>query len=255
MERYYRLERAGKTFYGLEEAGQVRVLVGDIFCEYVKTDQVVDLAECRILPPVLPKKVLCIGLNYSDHAAEVGAALPKEPVIFMKPTTTVIGDGAAILHRADWVQRLDYEAELAIVIGKKCYAVKEENAGQYIFGYTCANDVTARDLQPQDGQWTLAKCFDTFCPLGPALVRGIEPGALDIRLYLNGELRQQSNTKNLIFKVPQIVSYLSQAMTLEPGDVIITGTPSGIGNMVDGDEVVVEIEGLGRLRNVVKRIE
>ncbi len=193
---------------------------------------------------------MALGLNYRDHAARGEDALPEEPLLFIKPSTSVIGPGEAIVY-PKMSKRVDYEAELAVVIRKKAKAVPEERAAEYILGYTCFNDVTARDLQPKDGQWTKSKGFDTFAPIGPWIVTDIDPHHLDISSYLNGERRQHSNTKNLIFGPYQLVSFISHVMTLLPGDVIATGTPSGIGPMAIGDRVDIVIEGIGTLSNTV----
>ena len=199
-----------------------------------------------------PSKIVCVGLNYKDHAKELKMEPPSHPIIFLKPPTAVIGDGDAIVY-PDWMTKnLHYEAELGIVIKKQAYRISESDAAQYIDGYCCANDVTARDLQNLDGQWTRAKSFDTFCPLGPRIVKDIDPNKLDIKLLLNGQVKQHSNTEQMIFKPAYLVSFISQVMTLLPGDVIITGTPPGVGPMRKGDEVAVEIEGLGKLTNRVK---
>ena len=189
--------------------------------------------------PFSPSKIICVGLNYYDHAKELGMEIPKYPVLFLKPPTAVIGDGDKIIYPAQ-TSNLHYEAELAIVI-------LEDRS----LGYTCANDVTARDLQKIDGQWTRAKSFNTFCPLGPKIVSGIDSDNLNIKLYLNGEIKQNSNTSQMIFKPLYLVKFISEIMTLLPGDVILTGTPPGVGPMDRGDEVVVEIEGIGRLTNKV----
>jgi 2-keto-4-pentenoate hydratase/2-oxohepta-3-ene-1,7-dioic acid hydratase in catechol pathway len=189
-------------------------------------------------------------LNYRDHAEEMKVTLPQEPLLFIKPSTSVIGPGDAIIY-PKMSKRVDYEAELAVVIGKAAKKVSEERAADYILGYTCLNDVTARDLQPQNGQWTTAKGFDTFAPIGPWIVTDIDPHHLDVSSYLNGERRQHSNTKNLIFGPRQLVSFISRVMTLLPGDVIATGTPSGIGPMAIGDKIEVVIEGIGTLSNDV----
>lgn len=197
-----------------------------------------------------PSKIIAVGLNYKDHAKELGMDLPDEPVLFMKAPTSVIQPGEKIIYPLQ-TKNLHYEAELAVVIGKKCRNVTANEAKEYIRGFTCANDVTARDLQKKDGQWTRAKSFDTFCPLGPQLVKNIDPNQLEIKLYLNGKLKQSSNTSNMIFKVEELVSFVSQIMTLLPGDVILTGTPPGVGPMQVGDVVEVEIEGIGKLNNQV----
>jgi 2-keto-4-pentenoate hydratase/2-oxohepta-3-ene-1,7-dioic acid hydratase in catechol pathway len=198
-----------------------------------------------------PTKIIAIGLNYYDHAKEVGMAVPDYPLIFLKPPTSVIEAGEAIIFPPQTAE-LHYEGELAIVMKDTTRKVSREEARDHIAGYTCANDVTARDLQRRDGQWTRAKSFDTFCPLGPRIVRDIDPGNCEIMTRVNGVIRQHSHTKNMIFDVFEVVSFVSAIMTLLPGDVIITGTPPGVGPMDIGDEVEVEIEGIGVLRNVVK---
>lgn len=198
-----------------------------------------------------PTKIICIGLNYKDHAKEMNKPIPDEPVIFMKPVSTVIYDGDAIIYPG-MTKELHYECELAVVIKDKTENINPEEAAKHIKGFTCANDVTARDLQRRDGQWIRAKSFDTFCPLGPRIVKDINPDNLAIKTYLNGELKQSSNTSNMIFPVRYLVSFISRIMPLQKDDVIITGTPPGIGEMKVGDEVVIEIEGIGRLTNYVK---
>jgi len=197
-----------------------------------------------------PSKVIALGLNYGDHAREFNLDVPEEPIIFMKPATAIIGDGDPIIYPAK-ATRVDYEAELAIVIGREAKNVAASAAFEYIRGYTCLNDVTERHMQGRDGQWTRAKGFDTFCPAGPVVTDEIDPSNVDVKSYLNGELRQSSNTRNLIFPVPAIIEFVSSVMTLLPGDIIATGTPSGVGRMVPGDEVTVEIQGIGRLTNPV----
>jgi 2-keto-4-pentenoate hydratase/2-oxohepta-3-ene-1,7-dioic acid hydratase in catechol pathway len=191
-----------------------------------------------------------LGLNYRDHAEELKAVVPQDPLIFLKPSTSIIGPGESIVY-PKMSKRVDYEAELAIVIRRPAKAIPEEKVEDYILGYTCFNDVTARDLAPKDGQWTRAKSFDTFAPIGPWIVTDIDPNNLEISSYLNGERRQHSNTKNLIFGISKLVSFISQVMTLLPGDVIATGTPSGIGPMAVGDKVEVVVEGIGTLTNTV----
>lgn len=203
----------------------------------------------RLLAPALPGKIVAVGLNYRDHAGEMGHKLPEEPVLFMKPSTALIGPNDDIIHPAQST-RVDFEAELAVVIGSRCRNVRKEDAHEVIFGYTCFNDVTARDLQARDGQWTRAKSFDTFAPLGPWIETDLEDaGNLSIISRLNGTVRQSSNTGNLIFTVAELIEFISSVMTLEPWDVIATGTPAGIGPMSRGDEVEVEIEGIGVLTN------
>ncbi len=208
------------------------------------------LDEVRLIAPCLPTKVVAVGLNYKDHAEELGLTLPQEPLLFLKPPSSVIGPYDKILIPSQ-SSRVDYEAELAVVIAKTAKNVSASEASDYILGYTCLNDVTARDLQSKDGQWTRAKGFDTFCPIGPWIETDTDPSDLDIALYLNGELKQHSRTSNLIFHPFQLVEFVSSVMTLMPGDVIATGTTSGIGPMKQGDQVEVRIEGIGSLWNFV----
>lgn len=206
--------------------------------------------DIKILPPVSPSKVVAVGLNYQDHAAELNMEIPDEPIIFIKPSTTVIGHEDTIICPPQ-SNNVHYEAELAIVISKKAEKVSEEDAMDYVLGYTILNDVTARDLQEKDGQWTRSKSFNTFCPLGPFIETDVNPHDRNISLRVNGELKQDSNTENLIFSVEKIINFISNIMTLNPGDVIATGTPPGVGSLHIGDMVEVEIEGIGVLKNVV----
>jgi len=215
------------------------------------TNTWLSIEEVTLLAPVQPSKVICVGLNYALHIKEMNHSLPEDPVIFMKPTTSVIGPNAEIIY-PKISQRVDYEAELAVVIGTTIKDVTELEASQAIFGYTCANDVTARDLQKKDGQWTRGKSFDTFCPIGPWIVTDVDPSQLDIQLLLNGVVKQSSNTRNFMASVPKLVSFISQVMTLFPGDVVLTGTPEGVGPMLPGDEVIVKIQSIGQLRNTLK---
>ncbi|MBM4340572.1 MAG: DUF2437 domain-containing protein [Deltaproteobacteria bacterium] len=236
--------------WGVIEEGMIREMEGDPFGHFHLSSRAKKVEEVKLLAPCLPSKIVALGLNYRDHAEEVKLPIPEAPLLFLKPSTSVIGPGEGIVY-PKMSKRVDYEAELAVVIGKEAKAVSEEKAGEYILGYTCLNDVTARDLQPKDGQWTLSKSFDTFAPIGPWIVTDIDPHQLEIASYLNGERRQHSNTKNLIFGPRRLVSYISQVMTLLPGDVIATGTPSGIGRMVVGDKVEIVIEGIGTLANTI----
>lgn len=199
-----------------------------------------------------PSKIICVGLNYKDHAKELGMPIPEYPILFMKPPSALIFHNDPIVYPPQ-TKELHYEAELAVVIKDKIKNIKKEEAFDHILGFTCGNDVTARDLQRLDGQWTRAKSFDSFCPLGPEIVKDIDPDKLDIKLYLNGEAKQSSNTSNMIFKVDYLVSFISNIMTLEPEDVILTGTPPGVGAMQVGDVVEVEIEGVGKLINKVAK--
>jgi len=209
------------------------------------------LDEVRLLTPVVPGKIVAIGRNYAAHARELGNEVPAEPIIFLKPSTAVIGPGEAIQRPADLSQRVDFEGELAVVIGKPAHGLAPGEAKDAIFGYTCANDVTARDLQAKDGQWARAKGFDTFCPLGPWIETDLDPADLEITTTVNGEKRQQSRTSLLLHDIPALVSFVTSAMTLLPGDVLLTGTPEGVGPLEAGDEVSVTIENIGTLTNPV----
>ncbi len=209
------------------------------------------LGDVRLLAPVLPSKVLCVGKNYADHVREMGGDAPSgSPILFLKPSTSVIGPGDPIGLPAD-SERVDYEGELAIVIGRLCRDVPVERALDVVFGYTCANDVTARDQQQADGQWTRAKGHDTFCPVGPWIETDLDASDLAIRTTLDGDLRQDSRTKLLLHDVPSLIAYMSAAMTLLPGDVLLTGTPAGVGPMRPGQTVAVTVEGIGTLTNPV----
>ncbi|MCM3881202.1 MAG: fumarylacetoacetate hydrolase family protein [Vicinamibacterales bacterium] len=249
VQKIYRVEHEGAARYALEYEGSYRLIDGDALSgPPYKTAAVV--VPNRILSAVTPSKVVAIGLNYKDHAAERNKPLPPEPLMFMKPSTAVIGPGDAIrLPRG--VGRVDYEAEMAIVIGKRAHRVPAASAMDYVLGVTCINDVTARDLQTRDVQYTRAKGFDTFAPIGPCIAVGLDPSALDIEGWVNDERRQSSNTRQLIFSVPEIIAHISAVMTLLPGDVIATGTPAGIGSLTPGDRFTVKIEGVGELSNPV----
>jgi 2-keto-4-pentenoate hydratase/2-oxohepta-3-ene-1,7-dioic acid hydratase in catechol pathway len=209
------------------------------------------LADVRLLAPVLPSKVVAIGRNYAEHAAELGNEVPEDPIIFLKPSTAVVGPRDPIVYPSEVSERVDFEGELAVVIGRLCRQVPPERVPDVIFGYTCANDVTARDLQAKDGQWARAKGFDTFCPLGPWIETDIDPADLELTTIVNGEIRQNSRTSLLLHDVTALITYVSAVMTLLPGDVLLTGTPAGVGPLKDGDEVSVTIEGIGTLTNGV----
>jgi 2-keto-4-pentenoate hydratase/2-oxohepta-3-ene-1,7-dioic acid hydratase in catechol pathway len=237
--------------YGLLEDDVIYTVSGDVFGDFSRGARRAALGEVRLLAPCQPSKVIALGLNYATHAAEMKVDPPAEPLIFLKPPTTVIGPNQPIVYPA-MSQQVDYECELAVVIGRTARHVAEASALDYVLGYTCANDVTARDLQKKDGQWTRAKSFDTFCPLGPWIKTDLDPGDLRIETRVNGGVRQSSRTSDLIFGVPKLISFISHVMTLLPGDVILTGTPSGIGPVQPGDVVEVEIEGIGVLRNPVE---
>lgn len=248
--KFVRYAHKRKTAYGLLEGKTVTPLRGDPFTSYRPMRQSLSLGAVRLLAPCVPSKIVAVGVNYRDHAAEFKKEIPKEPLLFLKPSTALLNPGEAIVLPGR-SRRVDYEAELAVVIGKRAVRVSPEEADRHILGYTCINDVTARDLQKEDGQWTRAKGFDTFAPLGPWIVANLDPARLSIESFLNGERRQSANTESLIFKVPELVSFISHIMTLLPGDVIATGTPAGVGPMASGDTIEVAIEGIGRLMNTV----
>ena len=238
----------------LEDDATITVITGDpIYSGIQKTAATVAVSKVRLLAPVIPRsKVVCIGKNYADHAAEMGGVVPEEPIIFLKPNTSVIGPNDTIVW-PDMSERVDHEAELAIVIGRLCKDVPVEKVNDVIFGYTIANDVTARDLQKKDGQWTRAKSFDTFCPIGPWIDTDFIPGTQKITATINGELKQSAQLSDMMFKVPEIINFVSRVMTLLPGDIILTGTPAGIGPMVAGADATMAIEGLGVLTNRVSK--
>jgi 2-keto-4-pentenoate hydratase/2-oxohepta-3-ene-1,7-dioic acid hydratase in catechol pathway len=235
---------------GVLEGDTIRVLSGTFFENPIPTGGEVGVSEVRLLAPVIPSKVVAVGRNYLEHAQELGNEVPEEPLIFLKPSTAVIGPGDPVLLPPE-SSRVDHEAELAVVIGRLCRRVSQEDAPKFLLGYTCGNDVTARDLQEKDGQWTRAKGFDGFCPVGPWVETELDPSDLEVACRVNGEVRQAGRTSAMVFPPAVVVSYVSQVMTLLPGDVILTGTPAGIGPLADGDEVEVEVEGIGVLANPV----
>jgi len=236
----------------LNDQDAILVLRGDpIYSGIIPVEKSLNLNDVKLLAPVIPRsKVVCIGKNYADHAAEMDSEVPSEPIIFIKPNTSVIGPNETIIWPR-MSERIDYEAELAIVIGRICKEVPASKAKDVIYGYTLANDVTARDLQKKDRQWSRAKGFDTFCPLGPWIETEFIPEDQKITATLNGEVKQSSMLSEMIFKVPQIVEFVTNVMTLLPGDVILTGTPAGIGPMPSGASITVAIDGLGALTNKV----
>lgn len=252
--RIVRFSHQDAIRFGIVDEGELVVLAGDpLFAGFDTTGERVPLGEVALLAPVIPRsKVIGIARNYRDHAAELGNEVPEEPMMFLKPNTSVIGPGDTIV-RPPQSERTDYEGELAAVIGRVTKNVSVADALDHVFGYTIGNDVTARDLQKTDGQWTRAKGFDTFCPLGPAIETEFDP-ASDVRIItrVNGEVRQDGTLGNMVHSVAEFISYASQAFTLLPGDVILAGTPAGVGPFVAGDVVEVEITGLGTLRNPVR---
>jgi len=238
--------------YGVVEDGVVREIRGDIFGRFSVTTKTHSLKRVRFLAPVEPSKIVAVGLNYRDHAEELKQDVPEEPIMFLKPPTAVLPHRGKIVYPKS-CGRLDYEAELGIVMKRTARAVPAERALRYILGYVCCNDVTARDLQRKDGQWTRAKSFNTFAPIGPWIETELDLSDAPIRAYLNGVIRQESNINNFIFDVPYLIHFISTVMTLYPGDVISTGTPSGVGPMQPGDAIEIEVEGIGRLSNTVVR--
>lgn len=262
--RYCRFQLNGEAHYGLVEAvagrdAIVRILVtppeeadGDMESLRTRRIDAIPLEKAALLPPVRSSKIVCIGRNYREHAAELGHDVPKEPLIFLKATSSLLAPGG-IVRRPKISERVDYEGELGVVIGKTCHQpAADADIRQYILGYTCVNDVTARDLQNKDGQWSRAKGFDTFCPVGPVVTDEIDPWAgIGVETRVNGEVRQNGNTRDLIFTLDVVVRHIAQAMTLHPGDLIPSGTPSGVGPIVAGDTVEVTVEGVGTLKNSV----
>jgi 2-keto-4-pentenoate hydratase/2-oxohepta-3-ene-1,7-dioic acid hydratase in catechol pathway len=247
-----RFTRAGKVEYGILGKDSVSVIEGSPFDVIRETKHSYPLIDVKLLSPCLPSKIVALGVNYHSHGEEMNHKPPDEPLIFIKPATSVIGPEDKIVYPPS-SQRVDYEGELGVVIKKLARQVSKEEARNYILGYTCVNDVTARDLQSKDGQWTRAKSFDTFCPIGPHIETELDPADLSLETYLNGVVKQKTRTSLLIFPVFELVSFISHVMTLLPGDVISTGTPGGIGPMQPGDTVEVKIEGIGTLRNYVIR--
>lgn len=248
--KFVRFLRNRQVLYGILKDRVVRAVHGDPFAGFQPTDAHVPLAEVRLLAPCVPSKIVAVGVNYRAHAAEFGKDLPKEPLLFLKPSTAVLDPGEAIRLPAA-SSRVDFEAELAVVIRRVTAGITPEQASDAILGYTCFNDVTARDLQKRDDQWTRAKSFDTFAPFGPCIETEIEPSRLRVESYLNGNRMQSASTEDLIFKVRDLVAYISNVMTLLPGDLIATGTPAGVGPMKPGDSIEIVIEGIGRLTNKV----
>jgi len=262
--RYCRFQLNGESHYGLVEsvAGKdsiVRILLtspedadGDMESLRTRRIDAILLQDAVLLPPVRPSKIVCVGRNYREHAAELGNEVPKEPLLFLKATSALLPPGATI-RRPKLSQQVDFEGELGVVIGKTCYQPPTDaDIRQYILGYTCVNDVTARDLQKKDNQWSRAKGFDTFCPVGPLVTDEIDPWAgIGVETRLNGEVQQHGNTRDFIFTLDVVIRYIAQAMTLYPGDLIPTGTPSGVGPLAAGDLVEVSVEGVGILQNTI----
>lgn len=246
----------GKAEYGIVEHDKIILCEGDPFTKLKRRAAMLDMKSAKLLPPVMPPNVICIGLNYKKHADELGMARPAKPVVFMKATTTVCGPGDNIVLPAMDNDQIDYEAELVVVIKKKARFIAEKDVPKYILGYTVANDISNRGVQFTDGQWVRSKSYDTFCPIGPSIVNNINSDNLDISFRLDGKVLQSSNTSDMIFSVSQIVSFLSNCMTLLPGTIILTGTPEGVGYsrkpqvfLKAGQTIETEIEGIGILTN------
>lgn len=242
-----------KVRYGILDGESIQCIKGKPYRSIKPSGSRYKLSEVKLLAPCLPSKIVALGFNYRSHAEEFKAHLPQAPLFFLKPSTSVIGPEEDIIYPPS-SNRVDYEGELAVVIKKPTWRVSQDEANDYILGYTCLNDVTARDLQAEDKQWTRGKSFDTFAPVGPWIETELDPANLLLETYLNGELKQKVRTSDLIFSVLQLVSFISHVMTLLPGDIIATGTPEGIGPMLPGDTVEVRLERIGTLRNrVVKK--
>lgn len=253
--KIYRFRDGKKISYGILKEERLYPLESTPFRSFKTKGEGIPISGVFLLPPVKPSKIVAIGINYKDHAAEHGRRLPDEPLMFLMPSSAVAGPNDIIIY-PQMSRRIDYEGELAVVI--KCRARRlseKDDVSKYILGYTCFNDVTARDLQEKDGQFTRAKSFDTFAVLGPCIATDIDPSQVRIKTFLNGKLKQSGNTKNLIFPVPYLVRFVSRVMTLFPGDLITTGTPAGVGPMLPGDRVDVQIEGIGTLSNRVMKVE
>lgn len=245
-----RLRMDGDCRYGLADDTTVTLISDEPFAAF-EPEGVIPLSQAQLLAPVSPTKVVCVGLNYKAHITEMGHDMPTEPVIFMKPSTAVIGPGQPI-PVPPGVGRVDHEGELGVVIGRRTHKASAYEAAANVLGFTCGNDVTARELQGRDGQWTRAKGFDGFCPLGPWIETDVDPSDLMLETFVNGELRQQASTSDMLFDPYQLVSFVSHVMTLVPGDVILTGTPAGVGPLRPDDEVEVRISGVGSLVNPVE---
>lgn len=242
----------GRASYARLDGDTLRLLADAPWLRREETGKSLPLSSARVLSPVSPSKIVCVGRNYRAHANELGNEVPQEPLLFFKPPSSVIGPDESI-ELPTISNRVDHEAELGVVIGSRARNVSRERALAHVFGYVPLNDVTARDLQKKDGQWARAKGFDTFCPTGPFIVSGFDPSAVDVVCRVNGETKQSGNTRDMIFSIADLIAYISAAMTLEPGDVIATGTPSGVGPLAHGDVVEVEIAGLFVLRNEARR--
>ncbi len=248
----YETEDSKKPRYGWLLNDKVGEIGGNVFGRYRRKEAETPFADVRLLAPSEPSKIVCVGRNYIEHAKEMGNEVPKVPLIFLKPPSSIIANGEAIILPPQSAQ-VEHEGELVVVIGKRGRNITAEEAKKYILGYTIGNDVTARDLQRIDDQWTRAKGFDTFCVFGPWIDSEFDPADAVLTVRVNGQMRQMASTRDMVFNVPTLIAYVSSVMTLEPGDLLFTGTPSGVGELKNGDEVAVEIEGLGVLKNPVRK--
>jgi 2-keto-4-pentenoate hydratase/2-oxohepta-3-ene-1,7-dioic acid hydratase in catechol pathway len=253
--KIYRFKDKDTASYGILEEEYLRPLEGSVFRKFKVLRKKIPISRVILLPPVRPTKIVAVGTNYKNHAMEMGKSIPKEPLIFLKPSSAVVGPNDIIIY-PKMSKRVDYEGELALVVKKKARLLRDSDSIEdFILGYTCFNDVTARDLQQKDGQFTRAKSFDTFAAFGPGIATDVDPSNLRIKTFVNGKLKQSSNTKQLIFPVPFLLRFISDIMTLNPGDIITTGTPAGVGPLRPGDRVDVQIEGIGTLSNTVMKIK
>lgn len=251
---YLRYEKNNETRYGWLDGTRVGAVTGDVFGSFKREGVVADLLDVDILPPVTPSKIIAVGQNYASRAAEQGLPRPDIPPLFLKPPSAVIGHGDSIVLPPQSAQ-VEHEAELAVIMGRRARWVSVEDALKFVWGYTGANDVTARDIEQRDSHLARGKGFDTFCPLGPWVSTDVDPADVVITCTVNGQMRQMASTREMIFSVPQLIAFVSSVMTLEPGDVILTGTPAGVGPLAHGDRVDVDIEGIGTLTNMVKSIQ
>lgn len=252
--KIYRFQHRGKIMYGVLRKENLYPVEGSIFGEFKIAEKGIAIGSVSLFAPVDPTKIVAVGTNYRAHGREMGRRLPDEPLLFLKPPSAVIGPDEAIIYPRSSC-RVDYEGELAVVIKKKVKDLEEaDDVSPYILGFTCLNDVTARDLQQKDVQFTRAKSFDTFAPVGPCIATGLDPSRLRVKTFLNGKLKQSASTANMVFPVPRLIRFISRVMTLLPGDIITTGTPAGIGPLAPGDRVDVQIDGIGTLSNTVRNL-